>query len=317
MSVLRASFRVDAGVTLPGEGALQIAVDVVALENPRPVALVCLPGGGMNRKYFDLQAPGDDSYSFAAQMAARGFICVLIDHLGVGESSRPADSYALTAELLARANAHAAGLVLDKLGKGSAINQLAPIPKVTSVGVGHSMGAMLTILQQAEFRQHRAIAVLGFSTRGLPEYLMGEARELAKDPPAARREVVRLARATFREDYPWIGRTAEGATLYAGKTAEAAGIEAIKAARERLLPVPAFMSMLPGNVAPEAARIEVPVFVGLGERDMAGPPLEAPKAFTSSSAVTFQLFPGAGHSHFLFPARRELYDRMATWAAAA
>lgn len=314
MSLLRASFRVAAGVTLPGEGALQIAVEVVAPENPKPLALVCLPGGGMNRRYFDLQAPGDDSYSFAAQMAARGFICVLIDHLGVGESSRPKDSYALTAELLTRANTHATDVVLSNIRNGYAINTLTPIPKVTSVGVGHSMGAMLSILQQAEASQHRGIAVLGFSTRGLPEYLMGEARELAKDPVAARREVVRLARATFREDYPYIGRSEDGAALYSGKTAEAAGVEAIKAARQPLLPVPAFMSMLPGNVAPEAARIKVPVFVGLGERDMAGPPLDAPKAFTASPAVTFALLPGAGHSHFLFPARRELFDRLALWA---
>ncbi len=310
------SFKVDAGVTLPGEGTLKIAVDIFAPEQPRPIALVCLPGGGMNRRYFDLQVHGDDSYSFAAQMAARGFICVLIDHLGVGESSRPKDGYALTAELLARANAQATKRVLDKLINGSTINTLAPLPKVTSIGIGHSMGAMLTILQQAEFKQHRAIAVLGFSTRGLPEYLMGEAREFAKDPAAARSEVVRLARATFREDYPYIGRTAEGATLYAGNSAEPAGVEAIKAAREVLLPVPAFMSMLPDNVAPEAARIDVPVFVGLGERDMAGPPLEAPKAFTASPAVTFELLPGAGHSHFLFPARRELFDGLARWASA-
>ena len=113
MSLLRASFRVAAGVTLPGEGALQIAVEVIAPENPKPLALVCLPGGGMNRRYFDLQARNDDSYSFAAQMAARGFICVLIDHLGVGESSRPKDSYALTAELLTRANTHATDVVLS------------------------------------------------------------------------------------------------------------------------------------------------------------------------------------------------------------
>ena len=111
-----------------------------------------------------------------------------------------------------------------------------------------------------------------------------------------------------------IGRTEDGAALYAGKSAEPAGVEAIKAARQPLLPVTAFMSMLPGNVAPEAAQIDVPVFVGLGERDMAGPPLEAPKAFTSSPAVRFELLAGAGHSHFLFPARRQLFDQLAAWA---
>jgi pimeloyl-ACP methyl ester carboxylesterase len=316
VSAQRATFRVDAGVTLPGAGPLTVAVEVVAPARPQPVALVCVPGGGMHRRYFDLQVPGDDSYSFVEQMARRGFISVLIDPLGVGESSRPPDSYALTAELLAQANANATKVALAKVKNGSVINGMEAIPKVSSAGVGHSMGALLTIVQQAAHRQHAGIAVLGFSTRGLPEYLMGEARELAANPAAARREVVRLARAAFREDYPWLGRTAEGSTLYAGRSAEPQGVDALKAARERLLPVPAFQSMLPGNVAPEAARIDVPVFVGLGEHDMAGPPLEAPKAFTASPAVTFKLLPGAGHSHFLFASRGELFDALAQWAAA-
>lgn len=315
MSVLRESLRLDAGVTLPGEGPLQLAVDVIAPQNPRPVSFVCLPGGGMNRHYFDLRAPGDDSYSFAAQMAARGFISVLIDSLGVGQSSRPADSYALTAELVAQANARVTQVVVDRIRNGRINNTLQAIPQVKTFGVGHSMGALLTIVQQAQTRQHAGIAVLGFSTRGLPEYLPAEARELAKDPAALRRELPRLARNLFREHYPVIGRTEDGAALYAGKSAEPAGIEAIKVARDALLPVPAFQSMLPGNVAPEASRIDVPVFVGLGERDMAGPPLEAPKAFTASPAVTFALLPDAGHSHFLFAARRELFDGLGRWAS--
>lgn len=316
MSLHQASFRVPAGVTLPGEGALELAVEIFAPEQPLPIALVCLPGGAMTRRYFDLMPPGDadDSFSFARQMAARGFTSILIDHLGVGESSRPADGYALTAELLAQANAAATEAALGKIRDGSAINGLAPIPHVASLGIGHSMGAMLTILQQAQARQHGGIAVLGFSTRGLPEYLTPEVRELAKDPAAARKETVRLARAMFQDPYPKIGRTSDGSQLYAGLHAEPAGVQAIKAARELLLPVPAFMSMLPGNVAPEAAKIEVPVFVGLGELDMAGPPQDAPKAFTASPAVEFVLLPKAGHSHFLFEARRELFDRLAKWA---
>lgn len=315
MNLLRASLRVDAGVELPGEGLLEIAVEVIAPGQPRPLVLFCLPGGGMTRRYFDLQAPGDDSYSFARQMAARGFISVLVDHLGVGESSRPADSYALTAQLLAAANARATAQVMARIINGSLISELHAIPDVTSVGLGHSMGAMLTVLQQAQTREHAGVAVLGFSTRGLPEFISPEARELAADHAAARREAPRLARALFGADYPVIGRSADGATLYAGKSAEPAGVEAIKGARAGLLPVPAFISMLPGNVAPEAARIDVPVFVGVGERDLAGPPLEAPKAFTGSPAVCFELLAGAGHSHFLFPARRKLFDALARWAS--
>lgn len=314
MSVLSATFRVDAGVSVPGEGPLEIAVEVISPPQPKPVVLVCLPGGAMTRRYFDLRAEGDDSFSFAREMARRGFASVLLDHLGVGESSRPADGYRLTGELVARANAKATAAVLERIRNGTAINGLAPIPHVASAGIGHSMGAMLTVIQQATARQHAGIAVLGFSTRGLPEYLTPEARKIAVDLQAARREAPRLAEQMFREPYPKIGRTSDGSQLYAGLHAEPVGIQAIKAARERLLPVPAYESMLPGNVAPEAARIDVPVFVGLGELDMAGPPLDAPKAFTASPAVTFHLLPQAGHSHFLFASRHELFNALAAWA---
>ena len=146
MNLRSARFRVDSGVTLPAEGALTVALEVMAPEQPLPIALVCLPGGAMTRRYFDLQVPRDDSFSFARQMARRGFICVLIDHLGVGESSRPADGYALSADVLARANARATDEALGRIRNGSMINGLAYIPEVKSIGVGHSMGAMLTVI---------------------------------------------------------------------------------------------------------------------------------------------------------------------------
>ena len=304
------TFRVDSGVQLPGEGALEVAVEIFtpAGLGPAPTALVCIPGGGMTRRYFDLLVPNsdDDSFSFARQMARRGFIVVLIDSLGVGESTRPADGYALTADLVAQANAQATDAALDRLRERH--------PDLRSIGVGHSMGALLTVVQQARYAQHAAIAVLGFSTRGLPEYLSAEAKALVADREALLREVPRLAKAMFREPYPSIGRTSDGSQLYAGLHAEAAGVQAIKPAREKLLPVPAFHSMLPGNVAPEAAAVEVPVFVGLGELDIAGPPADAPKAFTASQNVQLKVWPKTGHSHFIFAGRAALYDDLAAWA---
>jgi pimeloyl-ACP methyl ester carboxylesterase len=298
-----ATMRVDAGVSLPGEPELQVAVELLVPRDPLPLALVCVPGGAMNRRYFDLRAPGLESYSFALQMVQRGFIVVLVDPLGIGESSRPVDGYALTTELLARANAHAVQAVLSRVREGHALPGVAPVPALASVGVGHSMGAMLTIVQQAQDGRHKGLAILG-----------AEVAQLGHEEARAR--LPELARRQFREPYPSIPRSAEGATLYAGSHAESAGIEAIKAARERLLPVPAFQSMLPGNVAPEAAAIEVPVYVAVGELDMTGPAAEVPKAFPRSPAVTLEVLPRAGHAHFIFPARGQLFDSLARWARA-
>jgi pimeloyl-ACP methyl ester carboxylesterase len=304
--------RLDSGLRLPGEGTLHVGVEI-RMPFPalmRPIALVCLPGGGMNRHYFDLMAkdgkPDAMSFSFARQMAARGFIVVMMDYLGIGGSDRPADGYALTPARLAQAGAHALDQVLTELR--------SQVPALTTIGVGHSMGAMMTLLQQATYRQHEAIALLGFSTRGLPEYLIPQARELAKDQAAVRECMVELARKTFFEPYPVIKPSAQSSTLYAGSKADPRASSIIKPAMDYMLPVPAFMSMLPGNVAPEAARIDVPVFLGVGELDIAGPPEEIPAAFPGSPDVSLHIWPATGHSHFLFPARTELYEQIADWA---
>ncbi|MGH8455508.1 MAG: alpha/beta hydrolase [Stenotrophobium sp.] len=324
MNEAHLKLRVPAGVTLPGEGALQVAVEVLApdaasLIQPLMV-LVCLPGGGMNRRFYDLmpESTSDRSFSFARQMTARGFIVVLIDHLGIGESDRPQDGYALTPEVLMQANSHAVAQVLKGLRQGSLLPELPPLPELRSIGVGHSMGALMTILQQATHRQHAALAVLGFGTRGLPEFLKPEARELAADTAAVRAELVRLAKDMFGAvSYPRIGRSPRGNDLYGSSKADASGVGALKDAIEPLLPVPCFMSMLPGNVAPEAAQVDVPVFLGIGELDMVGPPHQVPASFTGSRDVTLHILPQTGHSHFLFPARTGLFDRLALWAKSA
>jgi pimeloyl-ACP methyl ester carboxylesterase len=322
MSETSITLRLDSGVSLPGTGPLRVAVEVRAPRQaslgPAPVVLVCLPGGGMNRRFFDLMPGGevasDISFSFARQMAGRGCIVVLMDHLGVGESDRPEDGYALTPELLVQANQQALQQVLAGLRAGSLLAELPPLPGLVSIGVGHSMGAMLTLLQQFSHRPHAALALLGFSTRGMPEYLIPEARELAADTQAVRAELVRLARATFVVPYPEVKPSPQSNSLFAGAAAEARGVEAVKAARDRMLPVPAFMSMLPGNVAPEAAQIDVPLFLALGERDIAGPPHQISAAFPKSRDLCLHILPETGHSHFLFPARTGLFNRLAGWA---
>lgn len=316
--------RLDTGLSLPGGAPLHVAAEVRAPRQASlgasPVVLACLPGGGMNRRFFDLvpngEAAGDISFSFARQMAGRGFITVLIDHLGVGESDRPEDGYALTPELLVQANQNALQQVLAGLRAGGLLADLPPLPELTVIGVGHSMGAMLTLLQQARFRPFAALALLGFSTRGMPEYLIPEARKLADNTGAVRAELARLAKATFQLPYPEVRPSPQSNSLFAGAAAEPRGVEAIKAARDKMLPVPAFLSMLPGNVAPEAAQIDVPLLLALGERDIAGPPHQAPAAFTGSRDVCLHIIPEAGHSHFLFPARTGLFNRLGGWARA-
>jgi alpha-beta hydrolase superfamily lysophospholipase len=316
--------KLDTGVELPGEPPLQIGASVWWSQDAAQAStlLLCLPGGNMNRRYFDLRPPApdeaDDSFSFAAQMTARGCIVAALDHLGLGDSSKPQDGWQLTTEVLVQANVAATSELLARLREGRLSPELPALPSLRSIGVGHSMGAMLTILQQHAARQHAGVALLGFSTRGLPEYAPPAVRDAA-DPLAVRPLLPQIAKQMFGQPYPVIhggGERGNNAELFGSRKAEPRGVQALKAATDCVLPIPAAMSMVPGNVAPEAAALDVPVFLGIGERDMVGPTHQVPAAFTGSHDVSLCILPEAGHSHFLFPSRRRLFDRFSRWLQA-
>jgi pimeloyl-ACP methyl ester carboxylesterase len=312
------TFLTDSGISLPDEGRLDMAVEIhfpQRLIEPA-VLLACLPGGGAGRRFFDLMPPGQDgprdaSFSFARQMAARGFIVALIDHLGIGDSTRPNDGFALSSDVLSRASHHVLGAVRAR----TRAHYGAAHAHLRTVGVGHSMGALVTVLQQAQHRSYDAIALLGFSTRGLPDYVPQPLHSLARDPNALRTQLPALAKQVFKEPYPYLERTPESRGMFAGDRADARGIAALNLLRkEPILPLPSWHSMLPGNVAPEAASIDVPVFLGIGDRDIVGPPEEAPSAFPRSPDVELHVMPQTGHSLFLFAARLALFEALAVWA---
>jgi alpha-beta hydrolase superfamily lysophospholipase len=306
--------RIEVGELLPGAGALAIAADIFLPTEPSaaPAVLFCLPGGGMNRVYFNLQGEGD--FSFAAHLVARGFIVVSLDHLGVGESSRPADGFALTPDLLAKANAIAVEALHKALRCGEITGQ--PLPLLPSIGVGHSMGAMLTAMQQAQRPSHAALVLFGFSNAGLVAALTPDEKQFAGDPDGLRANLIRLARLRGDDPYPQVKRSAQGTELFAGATADPRGVEALKPARASLLLTAGVFSMVPGSCAPESARISVPVFLALGDRDMAGPPHLIPASYPGSPDVTLLVLPATGHAHFIFPARQHLFERVAGWCEA-
>lgn len=294
--------RLPAG--LIGEHALQLAATLfLPPASPRRL-WICQPGGNMNRHYFDLRPPesDDDSYSFAAQMTARGDAVLALDHLGVGDSDKPEDGWSLTSECLAMATAHAVASIRTRF---------AGLPML---GIGHSMGAMMTVLVQEQAQSFDGVALLGFSTRGLSDYLPPALKSLAEIPDGDRLRP--HVQKMFGQPYPVIhGRGGDGnAELFGSRKAEPAGVAALKRATGHLLPLPALRAMLPGNVAAECAVLRVPVFLGIGERDMVGPPEQVPAAFTHSVDVSLELLPETGHSHFVFPSRRQLFERLSAWA---
>jgi pimeloyl-ACP methyl ester carboxylesterase len=319
------TLKLDAGVALAGENALQIAVDLFAPPaGVTPHALLwCLPGGNMNRRYYDLIPPAEDedeadtSFSFARTLAAHGCVVASVDYLGLGGSSKPDDGWLCTPDTLTAINRHVHEILLAKLRDGSAHPRLGALPKLVSIGVGHSMGSMMTILQQAAHAPHAALVLLGFSTRGLPEYLPPQLKGF-DDPLAARPLLVDVAKRMYGgQPFPVIHTARAGnSELFGSRKADPNGVAALKAATDCMLPVPATLSMVPGNVAPEAATIAVPVFLGVGARDMVGPVHQVPGAFTASMDLTLLVLPETGHSHFLFATRALLFRRIAQWLGA-
>jgi alpha-beta hydrolase superfamily lysophospholipase len=324
------SLKFDSGFSHEGEGPLKIAVDVFAPPGgAAPRALLwCLPGGNMNRRYYDLIPPAeagwgdiDTSFSFARTLAAQGYVVASVDYLGLGDSSKPNDGWLCTPDTLTAINKNVYEAVSTKLRDGRAHPQLAAVSNLRSVGVGHSMGAMMTILQQHAHAPHAAVVLLGFSTRGLPEYLPPQLKGL-DDPLAARPLLIDVAKKMYgAQPFPVIHTSRDGARagnseLFGSRKAEPKGVAALKAATDCMLPIPATLSMVPGNVAAEAATIAVPVFLGVGGRDMVGPVHQVPTAFTGSSDITLLVLAETGHSHFLFATRELLFRRVAAWIEA-
>jgi pimeloyl-ACP methyl ester carboxylesterase len=297
--------RIDLGTPLPGEPRLWMTVEVNAPGPDRApsAALFCTPGGGMNRRYFDLTVEG---CSLTQAMTARGMFVIALDCLGVGESSQPENGFAITADLLAKCNQIAVTQIVQALRNGLLDPALPPYPSLVSIGLGHSMGAMLTILQQVAYAPHTALVLLGFATRGLPEYLNDAERQAAEQPDWSG-QIECLARDRFG------GRGYFPAAIASRKGSAAAA--ALLRAQDHVLATPAMQSMMPGNVSEDAARIDVPIFLALGERDMTGPVDLAVQCYPSCRDLTLHIVRDAGHHPFIAPGTADLFDRLGVWMA--
>jgi alpha-beta hydrolase superfamily lysophospholipase len=314
----RPPLRLEVDVTaVAPPGATTVAAELF-LPDPHllgrtPVVAFCLPGGGMSRRYFDLDvAPSEGNYSMARHLAAYGCVVVTIDHLGIGESSRPDDGYTLTPELLADVNAHVTAHILDRLRHGELIRGLLAVPDAVSIGVGHSAGAGLTVHQQARHRSHLGLALLGYHGRGLPGHLTDEERSFAGDPERLRREIGELVRRRYGDPLPMMARGSSQLLVAAPMTD--AVHDALVDARTNLLALVGLSSMIPGSYASQLATIDVPLFLGLGSADLTDAIHEVPSQFPSSRDVTLFVLAGSGHNHNVAATREQLWDRLARWA---
>jgi pimeloyl-ACP methyl ester carboxylesterase len=304
-AALRCDWRLDVSGALATGEALEVAATLVRPEHGQASALlVCLPGGFLTRRYYDLEVDGDRRFSFAEHMAARGYATLALDHLGVGESSRPRDGWALDVATLAHANQAALEAALERWA------ELGAAP-VATIGVGHSMGSCLTVAQQALHGPHAALVLFSFTTAGLPLFLQGREEQFADDPRAANEHIVELARERFDSAYP--ADASDGShTAFSVGSAPSQAARALQGAQTGILPVPATLTMIPGGYAPWARDVRVPSFVAVGDHDL-HPAHEAAASLPNAAEVVSYTLEDCWHCHHVANTRERLWNRVARW----
>jgi len=312
--------RLASDVFLPGP-------DEGAIAEPR-VVLVCIPGGGMSRGYFDVDAPGEHgNYSMARHLAAQGFVVVTLDPPGVGDSDVPDDGYELHVQTVADSCAQAVEVVLGQLRAGEIDG--VPAGDLVAIGVGHSAGAMITTALQARHQTYAALGLFGFGNNGRVAAAEARQRENGRNGSQAadvfeelealddreefRRRVAELAAARFGTPLPRSSNTSTSPFLLGGMEVPDAVLDALGEVKSNLIAVVGLTSMVSGSIAPEMAAVDVPVFLGIGEHDITGPAHAIPAAFPAAPEVLLYVLPGAGHNHNVAPNRELLWDRLATW----
>jgi pimeloyl-ACP methyl ester carboxylesterase len=299
-------------VPFPGSFALKGWVRAPSLLTSQPpIALFCLPGGRCSTGYFDLQIEGYADYSMADYLAARGFIVVAFDHLGVGQSSTVDDIFLVTPGLASAVNDRAHRTVAQGLMAGTVVPGLDPIPELVPIGVGHSMGGMLLDVQQARHTTFAATAGLGHGP-GLPSVLTDEELRVAEQG-AVTDDVVTLARKRFSASAPpGPSRPPPGSFLPPDLP------EAVRAAfvaqQTDLLFSCGLTSMLPGATDSEKAAITAPVFLAFGEYDLTRDFMGTASLFSAARDLTIFVVPGAAHCHNQSARRTVLWDRLGHWA---
>ena len=309
-----------------------------------PIVCFAKPGAGYCRGYYtkDLPAPGPGlgPGAQAAWHAERGWIFVVVDHLGVGESSLHDPGRLTFAPVIAAAEA-AEDVVRQRLALGTLVDGLEPVTDAVTIGIGQSMGGAFTIVQQGRHHGYDGVAVLGYSP----------VRTQPPAPPGA-------PLLTF----PWVPRDtqlsegvftngpalAEQAQL-AERAAETPGVALAPGAQPMAWPfhyddvdpdvvrrdmedyparhgdVPPWGSatipgtavlwcLAPGSTLAEAAAIRAPVLVALGERDVLVDPRGEPRAYESAASVDLFVCPRMAHMHNFAGTRELFWRRLETWA---
>ena len=311
----------EVGVAVPQQvaGTVYLPDRLDGPENP--LVIFASPGGGYTRHYFNMSFPGHNGYSEAEYHTGRGIVFVAMDHLGVGESSVDLIDK-LTVEMIADGNDAFVRTVTRQLREGALGPDIPALSVPFTVGAGQSMGGGITLIMQGRRRTFDAIVALGVSATHtiLPQpspELFAVTRSMfmfSRQTPLEELAVGLSSKLMLDFVYPfhWESEPADivAADMAGGypfrRTAPAFG--------SMTIPRCAVAMSSPGFLTPEVARIDVPVLIAGGERDVMPDVRREPAAFLSSNDVSVFVVPRMAHMHNFAETRRLLWQRVADWS---
>lgn len=321
----RIELSIDVSAAIPLEPPLEVAATVYLPEPatilPRPLVMFASPGGGYSRGYFDMHFDGHEGYSQAEYHTARGMIFVAYDHPGVGDSSTQHNAE-LTIEMIADGNDAMVREILARLAAGSLQSGFPAIENPFVIGIGQSMGGGITIIMQGRHRRFNAIGALGKSAihTQLPQKNLEAARQaravfhFTRATPPAELSVPETSARVPDFLYPFHWEDVPQDILDADFSGGYPLRRSVPDFGSGTTPPCVVAMMSPGYVTPEAASVDVPVFIGMGERDVCPDPWAEPSAYWSSPDVSLYIVPRMAHMHNFASTRELLWQRLDQWS---
>lgn len=282
------------------------------------VVLVAVPGGGYNRHYYALEHPDLDGPGQAAWHADRGVVVVSVEPLGGGDSTALAPEQC-DLESTARVVDGAVRRLVKDLRAGSLHDDVAAIDVSRVVGLGHSLGGMQVVTQQGHHSTFDALAVLGWSaiqtvvpTADGTGYLAPHSHD-GDDMGSAwsgelSEESSHIRYAYHWDDVPQAIRDEDGAVGFPTRV-----VDELPMWITRTFPPFAAIALVEGVVGEPAARIDVPLFLGAGQRDVMVDLRNEPQAYRAATDVTLFEVPRCAHMHNFSPQRELLWRAVQAW----
>jgi pimeloyl-ACP methyl ester carboxylesterase len=267
---------------------------------PARALLFAIPGGTYTKGYWHLEVPGRSGYSFAERMVQAGFVVAAVDNFGTGSSTRPSSGDDAGLAAMADANAAVGAQLRSRF------------PRLPVIGVGHSMGAALTVMQQARHRSFDYLAILGYGYQpmaGLSEDLPNE--ELLAESAARYSQMFSVC----PDGYYTMDRRMLRDSFHFNDVPD--DVVLADDAQATVLPRAALHAVAATPIGrPLASTVDVPIFQGWGERDNTPDPHRDGAYFNSCPDYTLFVLPRSGHCHNFATTRQAMWDRLIAWARA-